>query len=77
VHFKYIFFSLKKTLRLLKRWRCSCKFRAPSLSDKYWSTVWDDSLSIITGVDVMMTIFYDFCQFLAKKMAFFSQKPML
>jgi hypothetical protein len=24
------------------------------------------------GVDVMITIFYDFCQFSAKKMAFFS-----
>jgi hypothetical protein len=28
------------------------------------------------GVDVMITIFYDFCQFSAKKLAF-SQKPML
>jgi hypothetical protein len=28
------------------------------------------------GVDVMITIFCDFCQFLAKKLAF-SQKPML
>jgi hypothetical protein len=29
-----------------------------------------------SGVDVMITIFCDFCQFSAKKLAF-SQKPML
>jgi hypothetical protein len=29
------------------------------------------------GVDVMITIFGDFCQFWAKKIGVFSQKPML
>jgi hypothetical protein len=29
------------------------------------------------GVDVTITVSFDFCQFSAKKLAFFSQKPML
>jgi hypothetical protein len=34
-------------------------------------------LPLRPGVDVIITIFCDFCQFSVKKLAFFSQKPML
>jgi hypothetical protein len=34
-------------------------------------------LSVQPRVDVMITIFCDFCQFLAKKMAFFSKTKVM
>jgi hypothetical protein len=38
--------------------------------------IWGDFFANSSGVDVMITIFYDFCQFSSKKWRF-SQKPML
>jgi Na+/melibiose symporter-like transporter len=35
------------------------------------------SLLVILGVDVMITIFCDFCQFWAKKLAFFSKTNVM
>jgi hypothetical protein len=39
-------------------------------------TLTQNAATKMTGVDVMITIFCDFCQFSAKKLRF-SQKPML
>jgi hypothetical protein len=36
-----------------------------------WQNLTQESLRQTPGVDVMITIFCDFCQFLAKKLAFF------
>jgi GH18 family chitinase len=38
---------------------------------------WMDLVGRIHGVDVMITIFCDFCQFSAKKLAFFSKTNVM
>jgi hypothetical protein len=47
----------------------------PTEAQKYKNHNWviDFTNELVSGVDVIITIFYDFCQFSAKKMAFFSK----
>jgi hypothetical protein len=56
----------QETLVMIKS--LSLQFQIPGAD-----SVWDST----PGVDVMITIFCDFCQISAKKLAFFSKTPIL